>query len=391
MTGPLQGLRVAEIAALGPAPFCGMVLADLGADVVRVDRADSAVPGHSSESVLPWGDPQTAARHDLMGRGKRSIAVDLKHDAGVEVVLRLIEGCEVLIEGFRPGVAERLGIGPAPCLARSPGLTYGRMTGWGQEGPLSGRAGHDIDYIALSGALAAIGPEDRPTPPLNLVGDFGGGGMMLALGVLAGVINARQTGQGQVVDAAMVDGSALLTTAMHGHIGAGWWTTKRQSNLLDGGAPFYAVYETRDGGHVAVGALEPQFYEILLEGLAILPDSLPDRMDRANWPEIRSAFASRFLERSRDEWAERFSGVDACVAPVLDAVEARQHPHNLARSVFLEVDGVIQPGPAPRFERTPSGTPAGPPFPGRDTDVVLAGLGFSEEETGMLRRVGAVA
>jgi alpha-methylacyl-CoA racemase len=215
--------------------------------------------------------------------------------------------------------------------------------------------------------------------------------MMLAFGVLAGVINARQTGRGQVVDAAMVDGSALLTTAMHGHIGEGWWSTKRQSNLLDGGAPFYAVYETRDGGHVAVGALEPQFYEALLEGLGIPPESLPDRQNRSTWPEISSEFAARFMERSRDEWAERFSGLDACVAPVLDALEAPRHPHNLARSVFVEVDGMIQPGPAPRFEGTPAGPPAGPPFPGRDTDEVLNGLGFSEKETSMLRRIGAVA
>jgi alpha-methylacyl-CoA racemase len=357
-----------------------MVLADLGAEMVRVDRADAAITGHTNQT-----------RHDLMGRGKRSIAVDLKHEAGVDVVLRIVEGSDALIEGFRPGVAERLGIGPAACLARNPGLTYGRMTGWGQDGPLSDRAGHDIDYIALSGALAAIGPEDGPTPPLNLVGDFGGGGMLLALGVLAGIIHSRQTGEGQVVDAAMVDGSALLTTAMHGHIAEGWWSTTRQSNLLDGGAPFYAVYETRDGGHVAVGALEPQFYEILVEGLGIAPGSLPDRMYRSAWPEIRSAFAARFMERSRDQWAEHFSGMDACVAPVLDAVAAPRHPHNLARSVFVEIDGVVQPGPAPRFDRTPTAIPGGPPFPGRDTDEVLAGLGFSKEETSMLRRVRAVA
>jgi alpha-methylacyl-CoA racemase len=381
MSGPLEGLGVVEIAAVGPAPFCGMVLADLGADVIRVDRADAATRVHT-----------TTSRYDLMGRGKKSIAVDLKHQGGVDVVLRLVEGSDVMIEGFRPGVTERLGIGPAPCLARNPRLTYGRMTGWGQEGPLSARSGHDIDYIALSGALAAIGPEDRPTPPLNLVGDFGGGGMLLAVGVLAGVIHSRESGQGQVVDAAMVDGSALLTTAMHGHIAEGWWApATRQSNLLDGGAPFYAVYETRGGGHVAVGALEPQFYQRLLEGLGIEPLSLPDRMDRSSWPRIRSAFAARFLERSRDEWAEMFSGTDACVAPVLSAVEAPNHPHNRARSVFVEVDGATQPAPAPRFERTPAGVPDGPPFPGRDTDEVLAGLGFSEEEAGMLRRVGAVA
>jgi alpha-methylacyl-CoA racemase len=357
-----------------------MVLADLGADVVRVDRAGAATPGHTE-----------ASRHDLMGRGKQSIAVDLKNEGGVDVVLRLVEGCDALIEGFRPGVAERLGLGPAQCLARNPGLTYGRMTGWGQEGPLSSRAGHDIDYIALSGALAPIGPEDRPTPPLNLVGDFGGGGMLLALGVLAGVISSRQTGFGQVVDAAMIDGSALLTTAMHGHLAEGWWVPRRQSNLLDGAAPFYTVYETRDGGHVAVGALEPQFYLALLEGLGMAPETVPDRSDRSHWPELRGLFAARFKEKPRDEWAELFSGVDACVAPVLYAREAVEHPHNLARSVFVEVDGVAQPGPAPRFDRTPAGTPVGPPYPGRDTDDVLARLGFSEDETGMLRRVGAVA
>ena len=380
VAGPLQGLRVVEISALGPAPFCGMVLADLGAEVVRVDRAEAATQGHDNST-----------RHDLMGRGKRSIAVDLKNAAGADVVLRLVERSDALIEGFRPGVAERLGIGPADCLAHNPQLTYGRMTGWGQEGPLSARAGHDIDYIALSGVLAAIGPRDRPAPPLNLVGDFGGGGMMLALGVLSGVIWARETGQGQVVDAAMVDGSALLTTAMHGHMAEGWWATTRQSNLLDGGAPFYAVYETRDGGHVAVGALEPQFYDSLLEGLGFEPGSLPDRMDRSAWPRIEDVFAARFMERSRDEWAEHFSGLDACVAPVLDAVEARHHPHNMARSVFIDVDGVVQPAPAPRFDGTPIAPPEGPPFPGRDTDEVLARLGFSEDDAVMLRRVGAVA
>lgn len=380
MAGPLQGLKVVELAALGPAPFCGMVLADLGAEVVRVDRADAVTGNHTS-----------ASRLDLMGRGKKSIAVDLKNEAGVGVVLRLAEVSEVLIEGFRPGVVERLGIGPAPCLARNPRLTYGRMTGWGQAGPLSARAGHDIDYIALSGALAPIGPKERPTPPLNLVGDFGGGGMMLAFGVLAGVIHARETGEGQTVDAAMVDGSALLTTALHGHLAEGRWVTDRQSNLLDGAAPFYTVYETRGGGQVAVGALEPQFYEALLDGLGIRSETLPDRTNRASWPDLRRRFADRFMERTRDEWAHLFSTVDACVAPVLDAREAAEHVHNLARSVFVEVDGVVQPGPAPRFDRTPVAIDGGPPYPGRDTDDVLARLGFSGDETGMLRSVGAVA
>ena len=380
MTGPLQGLRVVEIAALGPAPFCGMMLADLGAEVVRVDRADAVTGEHS---------PSTSK--DLMRRGKTSIGVDLKNEEGVKVVLRLVEGAEALIEGFRPGVTERLGIGPAQCLARNPALVYGRMTGWGQDGPLSERAGHDIDYIALSGVLAAIGPEEAPVPPLNLVGDFGGGGMFLVVGVLAAVLHARSTGIGQVVDAAMIDGSALLTTAMHGHIAEGWWRPVREANLLDGGAPFYAVYETADGGHVAVGALEPQFFAALLEGLGIDQASLPAQGDREGWPVIKTVLASKFAARSRDEWAEHFAATDACVTPVLDANEAPGHPHNEAREVFIEVDGVIQPAPGPRFSATPVPRPRGPGYPGRDTDFVLNTLGYSETEISMLRRVGAVA
>jgi alpha-methylacyl-CoA racemase len=380
MTGPLQGMRVVEIAALGPAPFCGMVFADLGADVVRVDRTDTVTGGHTGST-----------KNDLLGRGKSSIGVDLKHEEGVRVVLRLVSGADALIEGFRPGVTERLGIGPAPCLAQNPALVYGRMTGWGQDGPLSGRAGHDIDYIALSGVLAAVGPEERPLPPLNLVGDFGGGGMFLAVGILAAVLHARETGRGQVVDAAMVDGSALLTTAMHGHIAEGWWATRREGNLLDGGAPFYAVYETADGGHVAVGALEPQFFAALLEGLGIDPESLPAQGDREGWPVLRAALAEKFASQSRDRWAEHFASIDACVSPVLDATEAKDHPHNRARNVFVEVDGVAQPAPGPRFEATPLPVPAGPGYPGRDTDLVLETLGYSGTEVSMLRRVGAVA
>ena len=380
MTGPLQGLRVVEIAALGPAPFCGMVLADLGADVVRVDRADAVTGGHT-----------TSTKNDLMGRGKRSIGVDLKHAEGVNVVLRLVEGAEALIEGFRPGVTERLGIGPAQCLASNPALVYGRMTGWGQDGPLSARAGHDIDYIALSGVLAAIGPEEVPMPPLNLVGDFGGGGMFLAVGLLAAVLHARDTGQGQVVDAAMIDGSALLTTAMHGHLAEGWWSPRREANLLDGGAPFYAVYETADGGHLAVGALEPQFFAALLESLGIDQGSVPAQADRDGWPVIKAVLAAKFASRSRDEWAEHFAATDACVVPVLDATEAPGHPHNTAREVFIEVDGVKQPAPGPRFSATPLHRPSGPGYPGKDTDFVLKTLGYSETDTSMLRRVGAVA
>jgi alpha-methylacyl-CoA racemase len=380
MAGPLQGLRVVELAGLGPAPFCGMVLADLGAEVIRVDRPDMALGAHSSST-----------RHDLANRGKQSVAVDLKHEAGVELVLRLAGAAEAFLEGFRPGVTERLGLGPAPCLARNPALVYGRMTGWGQEGPWAGRAGHDIDYIALSGVLHAIGTEDRPIPPLNLVGDYGGGGMLLAVGILAAVLHARVTGSGQVVDAAMVDGSALLATAMHGYMAEGFWTTARATNLLDGGAPFYSVYETADGAHVAVGALEPQFFADLLAGLQIEPSSLGEQSDRSRWPEMRDLFASRFLELSRDEWAERFAGSDACVAPVLTPLEAPTHPHLRERGTFIRIDGVTQPGPAPRFSLTPTGLPGGPTHPGRDTDRILEGLGYSQEQIGTLRRVGAVA
>jgi len=373
-------MRVVEIAALGPAPFCGMVLADLGADVVRVDRADTVTGRHTGST-----------RNDLLGRGKSSIGVDLKNEDGVRVVLRQVQGADALIEGFRPGVTERLGIGPALCLAQNPALVYGRMTGWGQDGPLSGRAGHDIDYIALSGALAAIGPEERPLPPLNLVGDFGGGGMFLAVGLLAAVLHARETGKGQVVDAAMLDGSALLTTAMHGHIAEGWWTARREANLLDGGAPFYAVYETADGGHVAVGALEPQFFAALLEGLGIDPESLPAQSDREGWPSMRASLAEKFASQSRDHWAEHFATMDACVSPVLDTTEAQNHSHNTARKVFIEVDGLPQPAPGPRFSATPLSLPTGPGYPGRDTELVLKTLGFSGTEVSMLRQVGAVA
>jgi alpha-methylacyl-CoA racemase len=380
MAGPLHGVVVVEVAGLGAAPFCAMVLADLGAEVIRVDRADQVV-----------GDHTLSTRHDLHNRGKQSIGVDLKHSDGVEVVLRLVDRSDVLIEAFRPGVAERLGIGPEICLERNPRLVYGRMTGWGQDGPLAGRAGHDIDYIALSGALHAIGPERAPVPPLNLVGDFGGGGMLLAVGVLAALFAARDSGAGQVVDAAMVEGSALLTTSMHGFIAEGLWTTERETNLLDGGAPFYSVYETADGGHVAVGALEPQFYSGLLAALAIPEATLPDRADRTAWPRIKAVLAARFLEETRDEWAARLSDLDVCVAPVLSALEAPGHAHNRRRGVFVDIDGVTQPAPAPRFSATPADDPSGPSFPGRDTDRVLGSLGLSREEVSKLRGVGAVA
>jgi alpha-methylacyl-CoA racemase len=380
MTGPLTGVTVVEMAGLGPTPFCGMVLADLGADVVRVDRAAAVVGGHTAST-----------RHDLHNRGKRSIGVDLKNEAGAEVVVRLAGAAHALIEGFRPGVMERLDVGPARCLAANPALVYGRMTGFGQEGPYSAMAGHDIDYIALSGALHAIGPEEEPVPPLNLVGDFGGGGMLLALGVLAALIHARATGKGQVVDAAMVDGSALLTTSHHGHLAGGWWQDSRRSNLLDGGAPFYSVYPTSDGGHVAVGALEPQFFAALLDGLGLDRGAVPRQGDREGWSEMRRIFAERFATETRDHWAELFAGSDACVAPVLGLEEAPRHPHNQARETFVTVDGVIQPGPAPRFTEARPTVRSGPVAPGADTDDVLDGLGYTREQIVRLRESGAVA
>lgn len=379
MPGPLAGVSVVEMAGLGPAPFCGMVLADLGAEVIRVDRPGD-VPGGLSST-----------RHDLHNRGKRSIGIDLKSPAGSEVALRLVERSEILIEGFRPGVMERLGIGPAPCLAANPRLVYGRMTGFGQEGPLAAIAGHDIDYIALSGVLHAIGTEETPVPPLNLVGDFGGGGMLLAVGVLAALLDARTSGTGQIVDAAMIDGSALLATSHHGYLAEGWWRERRQANLLDGGAPFYSVYPTSDGEHLAVGALEPQFFSALLEGLGLDPDEVPAQADRERWPKLRSILADRIAGGTRDHWAEVFDGTDACVAPVLSLTEARAHRHNVFRKTYVEVDGVVQPGPAPRFSASPSEIRSGPVAPGADTDAVLEDLGYTEEEVGKLRDSGAVA
>lgn len=379
MPGPLDGLVVTELAGLGPAPFCGMVLADLGAEVIKVDRIGG--------QAVPIG----SVDNDVLNRGKRSIAVNLKDPGGIEIVLRTVARSDALIEGFRPGVAERLGVGPAECLARNPALVYGRMTGWGQTGPMATMAGHDIDYIAISGALGSIGTAERPVPPLNLVGDFGGGGMLLALGVLAAVIHARASGEGQVVDAAMVDGSALLMASHHGYLADGWWRAERESNLLDGAAPFYTTYRTADGGQVAVGALEPQFFTALLAGLDLQAEEVGPQTHREGWPEMRRIFAGRFAQRSRDEWAAHFEGTDACVAPVLSIAEAPQHPHNRQRGTFVEIDGVTQPGPAPRFSVTPGRVARPPTAPGTDTDEVAAAAGFSREQIGKLRESGAIA
>lgn len=374
--GPLTGFRILEIAGLGPAPFCAMLLSDLGAEVVRVDRL--APPGRGVLDVDP--------RLDLLQRGRRSLAVDLKHPRGAETVLRLVEKADALIEGFRPGVAERLGIGPEDCLARNPRLVYGRMTGWGQEGPLASAVGHDIDYIALSGALHAIGRAgEKPVLPLNLVGDFGGGALYLAVGILSALLEASRSGQGQVVDAAMVDGAASLLTMFYGMSAAGTWFDERGVNLLDGGSPFYDTYETADGKYLAVGALEPRFYAELLRLTGLEGEELPEQADLFRWPELRQRFAEVFRQRTRDEWCAILEGTEACVAPVLSLSEAPKHPHMAARGTFVEVDGVTQPAPAPRFSRTPGAIQRPPEPPGASTDEVLSGWGFAAEEIERLR------
>ncbi|HTZ94451.1 MAG TPA: CaiB/BaiF CoA-transferase family protein [Streptosporangiaceae bacterium] len=376
--GPLQGVRVIEIASLAPAPFGCMILADLGADVLRVDRAERC-------------GPQARRPSDPLSRGRRSIGLNLKDPAAVDVLLRLTDTADVLVEGFRPGVAERLGFGPLICAARNPGLIFARMTGWGQDGPLAPTAGHDIDYIAISGALSMVGRAgESPVPPVNLLGDFGGGGMLLALGILAALVERASSGRGQVVDAAMVDGSALLTSFVYGMLASGTWQDKRGTNLLDGGAPFYDTYATADGQYVAVGALEPQFYAALLRGLGLADADLPHQHDRDGWPVLRQRFAAAFASRSRAEWEQVFAGTDACVAPVLSMTEAPAHPHATARSAFVEIGGVTQPAPAPRFGRTAAAEPVPPPKPGQDTDAVLAGLGLTAADVADMRARGVV-
>jgi alpha-methylacyl-CoA racemase len=379
MGGPLTGVRVVALAGLGPIPFASMMLSDLGADVVRVDR-------------LPGGDDQSSARPTFLTlRGQRSVAVDLKHPDGVAAVLRLVKTADVLLEGFRPGVTERLGLGPAHCQAVNPRLVYGRGTGWGQDGPLAPRAGHDIDYIALTGALHAIGRRgDRPVPPLNLVGDSGGGGMFLAFGVVCALLEARASGQGQVVDAAMVDGAAVLTTVFHGMRAQGLWSDDRASNLIDTGAHFYEVYECADGKFVAVGAIEPQFYAQLVRLTGFEPPECAHQLDRSSWPEGKRRMAEIFATKSRDAWCALFDGIDACVAPVLSWSEAIEHPHNVARRTFVDREGVVQPAPAPRFSRTPAAIERPPAAVGEHTDDVLAEAGLSAHEIAALRDMGVV-
>ena len=372
MAGPLQGLRVIEMAGIGPGPFCAMLFADMGAEVVRIER-----PGTRT------------APHDILARGRSTLQIDLRAEGAAWNVLDAIAKADVLIEGFRPGVMERLGLGPAECHARNPRLVYGRMTGWGQQGPLAERAGHDINYIALSGVLHAMGrPGQPPAPPLNLVGDFGGGGMMLAFGIACAVIEARTSGRGQTIDAAMVDGAATLATMFGGMLATGAWTEARGANVLDGGAPWYDTYETRDGRFVAIGAIEPKFYRELLERLGLAAAALPDQQDRAGWPALRAAFTRTFASRTRDEWCAVFEGSDACFAPVLTFSEARAHPHAQARSAFQRVGAVDQPAPAPRFDRTPGRTRRPPPERGEGGRDALQDWGFDAAQITQLAALG---
>jgi alpha-methylacyl-CoA racemase len=380
--GPLKGLRIVEMAGIGPAPFCAMLLADMGADILRIDRTTRADLG------LDLGrDP----RFDLLRRNRKSVALDLKTPGGIEATKRLIAQADVLIEGFRPGTMERLKLGPTECLLSNPRLVYGRMTGFGQNGPQAARAGHDINYIALSGVLSMIGrPDMPPVPPLNLVGDFGGGAMFLAFGILAALFERNASGKGQVVDAAMVDGAAYLSTAIHGMMALGLWQESRGSNILDSGAPWYDTYETSDGKFIAIGPVEHRFFEELLARLGIDTPAFPEQFDRARWPEMKARFAEIFRTKTRDQWCEVMDGSDACFAPVLSPREAPQHPHNADRATFIEVAGVVQPAPAPRFSRSGVATPHPAPVIGADGNQALQDWGFSVSEIETLRSAGAL-
>ncbi len=379
--GPLGGYRVIELAGIGPGPLCAMLLSDMGAEVVRVERVEPSVLG------LP-----KAPKFDLLNRGRRSVAIDLRKKEGAATLLRLVEKADALIEGFRPGVTERLGIGPAECFAHNPKLVYGRMTGWGQEGPLAHAAGHDINYISLVGALHSIGRADEaPVPPLNLVGDYGGGGLYLAFGIVCGLLEASKSGRGQVVDSAMVDGAASLMTMFYGLRAMGIWTDQRGENLLDGGAHFYDVYQTADDQYISVGSIEPKFYAELLRLTGLEGKSLPGQLDRTQWPKMREVLRAVFRTKTRDEWCAIMEGTDVCFAPVLSMEEAPKHPHNKARGTFVEIAGVIQPGPAPRFSRTQAEIQGPPAQPGQHTDAVLSDWGLTAKEIDNLRAAGVVA
>ena len=361
--GPLNGYRIVEMAGLGPAPFCAMLLSDMGADVVRIDREGGSNP--------------LDLKIDVLNRGRRSVALNLKTPEGIATAFALIARADAVIEGYRPGVMERLGLGPEECLAKNPRLVFGRMTGWGQEGPLAHAAGHDINYIALTGVLDAIGTEESVTPPLNLIGDFGGGALYLAFGVVCALLEARASGEGQVVDAAMVDGAAHLMTMMYGLSQQGKWTDKRQDNLLDGGAHFYGAFECADGKWIAIGSIEPQFYRLLLDTLGIDPDAEGVSQSKEDWQRMREQLRQTFLREPQSHWCELMEGTDICFAPVLSMADAPEHPHNKDRSVFVKDFGITQPGPAPRFSRTPGSIRRPPPQPGEHTAEVLEEWGIS--------------
>ncbi len=378
--GPLSGLKVIEFAGLGPGPFAAMMLADMGADVLRIDRK-------TATGALPPTPPET----ELLARGRPSVGLDLKKPQGTETALTLIERADALIEGFRPGVMERLGLGPDVCRARNPKLVFGRMTGWGQDGPLADVAGHDINYISLSGVLAAIGRADTgPVPPLNLIGDFGGGGMLLAFGLVAALWEAQRSGEGQVVDAAMTDGSALLLAGVFGRHVAGDWSTEREANLLDGAAPFYGTYQCADGKWLSIGSIEIQFYDLLVETLGMTDEELGDRWDKSLWPKQRQTFADAFRQKTLADWCALMEGTDICFAPILDMDEATRHPHNVARETYVTFDGVEQPAPAPRFSRTSPALNMNAPPPGENTREGLSGWGFSDDELEALGAEGVI-
>ncbi len=374
--GALKGIRVIEMAGIGPGPFCAMMLADMGAEVIRIDRLSDKGKGH---------------RAHVLNRGRKSLAMDLKNPKAIEATLALVDKADVLIEGFRPGVMERLGLGPDSCLQKNPRLVYGRMTGWGQHGPLAKAAGHDINYISLAGALGAMGYDDRPpAPPLNLVGDFGGGAMYLLAGILAALVERQKSGQGQVIDAAMTDGTASLLTPFYGLMAMQQWSNQRYANRLDGGAYYYGSYECSDGKYISIGSLEPQFYALLLETCGIDDPLFKEQLDQENWPEKRQRLAELFKTRSRDEWCELMEGSDICFAPVLDMMEAPEHPHNQARETFVDFEGIRQPAPAPRFSRTPGAIQSGPALAGEHSETVLADWGFDDTDISELKEAGAI-
>ena len=377
--GPLSGIRVVELAGIGPGPFCAMLLADLGAEVIRVDRSSQVDIGIDN-----------GRKYSVLNRSRKSISVDLKNPDGIKTVLKLVENADALIEGFRPGVTERLGLGPDECMKRNPALVYGRMTGWGQEGPIAHAAGHDINYIALTGALHAIGGADKPSPPLNIVGDFGGGGVFLAFGLCAALLESKNSGLGQVVDSAMTEGAATLMSSIYGMHASGRWSNKREDNFLDGGSYYYGVYETADNKFISIGSIEAKFHDVLLEITGLTDATTVDRNDQSTWEEKKQRMAQLVRLKTREEWDELMLGSDVCYAPVLDFEEAPKHPHNVARQSFVEVEGVMQPAPAPKFSRTPGRVQMPPPSPGQHTSEILSEWGFSASEIEILKNVGAV-